>query len=92
MKVVAPAGAVLRTRFGRGYGTAARQTANLIRRLQFTPSKGYKPRHVMQFEILKELTFGMVGLYAIGMIFNAGSSDAGKVGYTTRFIVNKRHY
>jgi len=34
----------------------------------------------------------MVGFSIIGMIFNAGSSDPGKVGYTTRLIANKRHY
>jgi len=34
----------------------------------------------------------MVSLSAIGMTFNTGSSDPGKVGYTTRLIANKRHY
>jgi hypothetical protein len=38
------------------------------------------------------MPFGMVGFSAIGTIFNARSSDPGKVGNTTRLIANKRHY
>jgi hypothetical protein len=41
-------------------------------------------RLVWNFETIPS---GTIGLYAIGMKFNAGSSDSDKVGYTTRFVV-----
>jgi hypothetical protein len=77
---------VWRTRLDIRYGPALRQTTQCMCRSLFTPGKEFKPRYFVDFEILIHYHLEWFVLSAVGMIFNAGSCDPGKLGYSTRLI------